>query len=159
MIHVPLRDIRDKVEQSIIQQRDKCIADTRRKWKHDFFLIIQYLPKKKGDQKGVQINVAALETIPTPTYDTTLFKYNYKKDELELLWSLPAQEYALNLYHNKERAHPDDYPLLAHVVNYFDGTIFKMIAQWENSDGTLKREREHAARDIGVSSSRIITGS
>ena len=153
MIYAPLTDVRSKVEQTIIQRRDQCIQDTVKKWKHDFYIIIQYLPKKKAEQKGVQINIAALEAIPTPTYDTTLFKYNYNTQQLDLLWSLPSEQYARNLYANKESVMPEDYPLLEQVVNYYDGTLFKMIAQWENSDGTVKREREHASRDLGKSGS------
>lgn len=153
MIYAPLSDVRSKVEQTILQRRDQCIQDTVKKWKHDFYIIIQYLPKKKQEQKGVQINIAALEAIPTPTYDTTLFKYHYGTQKLELLWSLPAEQYARNLYANKEAVLPEDYPLLEQVVNYYDGTLFKMIADWENNDGTIKREREHNARDLGQSRS------
>jgi len=153
MISIPLSEIRQKVVDEITPRFNLCIEQTRARWKKDFFVIIQSLPKKKAEVPGVQINIAALEALPTPIFDTDMFFYEYETGELELIWSLPSEQYALNMYQNIEKVHPDDWPLLQHVVNYYDGTLFKMIAEWENRDGTIKREREHASRDLGQSRS------
>lgn len=148
MITAPLYEVRDKVEKALVERLCLCIQDTRKKWAHDFFIIVQYLPKRKQEQQGIQINVAALEAIPTPTFDTTLFKYSYETESLDMLWTLPNEHYAINLYQNREHVAPEDYAILDQVIKYYDGTIFKMIAEWENSSGTIKREREHTSRDI-----------
>ncbi len=76
------------------------------------------------------------KSCPTPMFDQVVYKYDSKKDTLDMLWCLPNKEESLNYYHNKDRVPVSEYSLLQQVMDYFDGSIFALVDRMEIEDGT-----------------------
>jgi hypothetical protein len=87
-------------------------------------------------------------TCPTPFFDQSVFKYDYKEEKLTYIWTVPCKDAA---YHLKEFAIEvvkEERELLYMVLKYFDGTLLKIAKKLngETSDLdviiTMKSEEE-----------------
>lgn len=143
-VMVDLADIKPKIINNYEQRVIKCIEDTRKECPTDFFVIAQHKPVRRGQERGLITNIKPCFAMPTPTFDTTLYHYIHAADDLKLIWTLPAEEYALNLYHNRHQVAPEDYSLLDYVLKYFDGTLFNIVDEWEQQHERYIREQRNA---------------
>lgn len=99
----------------------------------DFFIDVIW--RKRSKERGGLIKQAiALENIPTPHFNQTVYIYHRSAEEVEMLWSVPAQEVCLAYYNHRHAVPPSDYPLLEQVIRYFDGTLFKIVDTYDKKN-------------------------
>ena len=103
----------------------------------DFFVDVIWR-KKRAARGGLAKEALALENIPTPHYNQTVYLYHRAVDELEMLWTVPPQEVCLAYYHNKHLVPASEYSLLEQVMNFYDGTLFKLIDKYDK-----KKEKKY----------------
>lgn len=76
-------------------------------------------------------------TCPTPNYDQSVYRFDRMKDELEYVWTLPDRESAFDLIANALTIEDEYRELLQYVLDFKDGTLFK-LAQTLNNEDSLK---------------------
>jgi len=112
-----------KVDCSTIKGHDIC--DSRESMDGDFYVAA--LVKKERLLANVLRNYfVPTISCPTPHFDQTVYRYNHKKDDIEYLWTVPDEETCEIFRENKKIIVPAEHGLLAMVLAYYDGTLFRM---------------------------------
>ena len=80
---------------------------------------------------------------PTPDYDQTLYKYSHKQESLTFLWVIPSRDTCQLLKDNALQVVPEERELLGFVLNFADGSLFKLAKKLngEVEDSSLLQER------------------
>jgi len=64
-------------------------------------------------------------TCPRPCNEQTAYKYHYKDERLEFLWSVPNSDVCRIFYNNPEYVGPEDYDVLRTVIDFRDGGLYR----------------------------------
>lgn len=64
-------------------------------------------------------------TCPEPSLDQTVYKYDHKKQDDDLLWQIPDLVTVTFFYRNKLNIVPEQRELLQYVLDFLDGTLHK----------------------------------
>lgn len=113
-----------QVDCSSIEGHDEC--KKRDALVGDFF--VQALIKKEKLLDNVIRNYfIPTQACPTPHFDQTLYRYNSKKEDVEFLWVIPDQETCEIFHENKHIIVPAEQGLLKYVLDYYDGTLFRLM--------------------------------
>ena len=109
----------------------KAVENGKKEFDSGNFFIDVIWRKKKSERGGIRKDALWLKNIPTPHFNQTVYLYHRDIDDVEVLWSLPDQDTCTAYYHNRNHVPPSDYPILTQVMNYFDGTIFRLVDTFE----------------------------
>ncbi len=103
------------------------VAKGKQKYNKDFY--IEFVTKKERLMPQILPRIWAIprQTCPTPFYDQDCYKYNYKDDVLEFIWSVPSPETARYLKENALFLDDDSRELLKFVLDYDDKTLYKLM--------------------------------
>lgn len=69
------------------------------------------------------------KTCPTPFYDQSVYRYNWKDDNIEYLWSLPDLDNANYLASHCLTVPEELKQLMGFVMDYYNGDLFKRCKQ------------------------------
>lgn len=112
-----------KVDCSSIENHGEC--KNRSALEGDFY-VAALLKKEKLLQNVLRNYFIATKSCPTPTFDQTIYKYNFKKEAIEFLWVVPDQETALTLKDNKQIVVLEERGLLQFVLDYYNGNLHRI---------------------------------
>lgn len=91
----------------------------------DFFLVV--LTKKEKLMPNVLRNYFFFRnSCPTPDYDQTVYQYLKNSDAIEFLWTIPSKDTCHLLIDNKLQVAPEEFELLNFVLQFEDGTLYKL---------------------------------
>jgi len=110
----------------------------QKKYPNDFF--VEVITKTEPLMKNVLRNYFIDRlTCPTPNYDQAVFRYNNEAESVEFIWVIPSRDACFHLKNNAVEVHPDEKELLKCVLDFDDGTLFKMCKKFNNEkeDSTL----------------------
>jgi hypothetical protein len=62
---------------------------------------------------------------PPPNYDQSVFRFNQETGNLEHLWTIPDRNLCIGMMEDKALVAIEEWPLLANVVKFADGTLSK----------------------------------
>ena len=103
--------------------RENCLS--RKASDGDFYVSI--LTKKERKLENVLRNYFVVtKDCPTPFFDQSVWKYNYKLGDLVYLWTVPNQETALILKKNRSIVHPEEHWSLKFVLDYYNGDLHRL---------------------------------
>jgi hypothetical protein len=103
----------------------QCINDNKAKFPDRMFIVV--LTKKEKLLQNVLRNYFfARSSCPTPDYDQTVYQYNYIRDDVEFLWTVPARDICHELRDNALSCPDDEKELLGYVLSFGDGTLFQL---------------------------------
>lgn len=105
------------------------------------FYIVAILKKERLLENVLRNYFIPTLSCPTPHFDQTVYKYDYKKESLEFLWVVPDQETCEIFRENKDKIVPEEQGLLNFVLKYYDGTLFNMAKK-------LNGESAHAGVEL-----------
>jgi len=104
---------------------DECVEIHKKKFGSDFFLVV--LVKKEKTLKNVLRNYFfGRLSCPTPNYDQIVYKYDIKKDSLELIWVIPDRPACHYMIKNKLIVDKSQWELLSYVLKFKDGSLFTL---------------------------------
>lgn len=101
------------------------------------FFIAALLKKEKLLENVLRNYFVPTKACPTPTYDQTVYKYNDAKGEIEFMWVVPDRETCLTFKENKNIIVPEERGLLQFVLDFYDGTLYRKMKQFNGEDVTL----------------------
>jgi hypothetical protein len=116
-----------KVECLNIEGHDQC--KDRVALEGDFFVSV-LLKKEKLLENVLRNYFVPTKTCPTPCYDQTVYRFDENKQELEFLWVVPDRETCLTFKENKNIIAPQEQGLLKFVLEFYDGTLYKMCKKY-----------------------------
>ena len=84
------------------------------------------------------------KSCPTPGYDQSVFRYNWKDDNIEYLWTLPDMDNANFLASHCLEVPYQQRQLLGYVMDYYDGILLQRCKQYNNEqrDSNLLEGKE-----------------
>lgn len=101
------------------------VEEGKKVYQGDFFIVVE--TKKEPKMHNVLRNYFFFrQTCPTPTYDNTVYKYNYDDDNIEFLWVLPSKPIYQMIKDNFLKLTPDHKELIQFVLDDSDGTLLKI---------------------------------
>lgn len=106
-----------------LDMHDQC--STRQAMKADFF-VVALLKKEKLLENVLRNYFIATKDCPTPTYDQTVYRYNYSKGDIEFLWVIPDRETCLTFLENKDKIVPSERMLLQFVLDFYDKKLLQL---------------------------------
>lgn len=121
-----------KVDCSSIEGHDAC---KDRVAMSGNFYIAALLKKEKLLQNVLRNYFVPTISCPTPHFDQTVYLYNYEKDDIEFLWVVPDKETSEIFRENRLKIVPNERGLLKFVLDYYDGTLFR-LAKRLNGEST-----------------------
>jgi len=129
----PAHELAEEGHAGFVKMIEKAIANGKKEYQHDFFIDVIWR-KRRSERGGLIKQALWLKTIPTPHYNQTVYLYDHKADDVQMLWSVPDQNTCNAYYHNRNHVPVSDYPILTQVMNYFDGTLFRLVDSYEQKN-------------------------
>jgi hypothetical protein len=108
-----------------------CYYKNKDRYKHDFALVVLLLNHRAMD-KMKRAKYFTRHTVPSPDYDQIVFYCRKNKDIPEYLWTVPDIETCNRMMAYKYQVPPEEYGLLQHVLDFYDGTLLKKAKFYNN---------------------------
>lgn len=103
---------------------EECIESGKKDWPGNFYIVV--ITKKERLLENVLRNFFfSRQTCPTPDYDQTVYHYVRSAGVIEYMWTLPAKNVCEYMRDNHHLIPPDEYGLLKHVTDFYDGTLLR----------------------------------
>ena len=135
-------EIQRKMQEDWCNQIDLCISSNMHEYMDDFFVVI-ITKRERLMQNVIRNYFCARSTCPTPDYDQTVYKYHRKEGMVEYIWTIPDKETCLYLKNNSLFVAPEEKDLLNFVLDFADGTLFKLACEL-NGDAKILESYEGA---------------
>jgi len=117
--------------------RDTCDKEcVNRAGLNGVFFIETLTKKEKILANTLRNYFIPRRSCPTPHFDQTLYRYDALKDDVEFIWCIPDQETCEIFRENKHIIVPKERDLLKNVLAYYDGSLFRMMKQFNNEKET-----------------------
>ena len=129
---VPLKELGQDMLSDYMENLWIAVDRGKKELWADFFVVV--LQKKERLLDNVVRNQFLYRSsCPTPTYNQSVFRYSFKDDELEYVWSLPDKSSCFMLKANALMVAPEERDMLKFVLDFFDGTL-DTLAQTYNKE-------------------------
>ena len=104
----------------------ETIEKTKKAWPNkDFFVVV--ITKQERLMPNVFRNYFFTRfSCPTPDYDQTLYKYNFRDDIVDFVWVIPSRDTCMHLKENALLVVPEERGLLEYVLLFADGSLAKL---------------------------------
>ena len=112
------------VDCSDIKGHERCV---QRSAMEGSFFVTSVIKKEKLLSNVIRNYFIPTKDCPTPTYDQTVYRVDDKKEEIQFLWVIPDRETCLTLSENKDIVVPQERSLLQFVLDFYDGTLYRMM--------------------------------
>jgi len=130
----PLHSPDEQMKEQLSEYEDNvnlCIKENKNKFTDKFFVIV--ITKKEKLMSNVIRNYFfARNSCPTPDYDQIVYKYDTKKDSIELLWVVPDKKTCIYMKSHTPLIDPSQFSLLSYVLRFADGSLFKLSKSLNN---------------------------
>lgn len=116
-----------KIDCSSIEGHKECAS--RIAFEKDFFIVV-LLKKEKLLENVLRNYFITTLACPTPHFDQTVYRYDHKKEDVEFIWVVPDKETCEILSSNATIIVPEERQLLRMVLDYYDGTLFRIAKKF-----------------------------
>lgn len=130
--------IQREMQKEYLDNLLECTSEHRKVFPGNFFVVV--LTKNEKLLPNVFRNYFfARISCPTPDYDQSVFKFDSETQDLIFLWSIPSKDACIHLKENAILVAPEERDLLSCVLNFADGTLYKLAKQLnrEHSDTNI----------------------
>lgn len=132
------------VDCSTLPGHDSC--KDRVSFEGSFFISV-ILKKEKLLENVLRNYFIPTKVCPTPSYDQTLYRYDDVKGSIEFIWVVPDRETALTFKENIAVIAPEERGLLKHIIDFYDGTLFRKMKSFNgesmNLGGSLESDDKY----------------
>ncbi len=121
-------EIEQAMQEDYVDELITCALTFAKKYIGDFYVVV--ITKNEKLLPNVFRNYfAARVSCPTPDYDQSVFKYHYHSETIEYIWTIPSKDACIYLKENALQVHPTEEQLLRFVLEFADGTLYKLAKQ------------------------------
>jgi hypothetical protein len=114
-----------------------CMDDGKKAYQSDFYIVV--ITKKEKLMSNVLRNYFChRSTCPTPDYDQAVYHYVRSLDGLDFLWVIPDKDTCVLLKSNQYNVAPEEWGLLRYVLQFADGTLFKLAKRLNKEELQVK---------------------
>ena len=102
---------------------DKCVK-AHTNWQEPYYIVI-HQKKEKLLENVIRRYFIGRQSLPTPQWDQTVWRFNPKNGNLEFVWTLPDENTAKWLAANPKEIHEDMHELLAFTTDFLTQRLYK----------------------------------
>ncbi|MFI5332620.1 MAG: hypothetical protein ACHQVS_00805 [Candidatus Babeliales bacterium] len=114
-----MREQLDKYDENLIE----CVEKSKKEYAGDFYVVV--ITKKERLLENVIRNYFfSRQSCPTPDWDQTV--YYVSRYAIEYMWCIPSREICQEFIHNPLFVPDEEKELLKHVLDFNDGTLFRL---------------------------------
>ncbi len=129
-------DTQREADKEYFVEIDKCVA-THKSW-HDPWYIVIHHKKEHLLENVIRRYFIARQSMPTPQWDQTVWRYEPNTTDLIFLWVLPDENTAKWMAANPADIHPEQHHLLSYVLECLDKTLYRKYYSKFHSDDKFK---------------------
>lgn len=118
-------ELEREMQKDYLDNLMSCVQEGSKIYYTDFYVVV--LTKRERLMSNVLRNYFLHRiSCPTPDYDQAVFKVDRSSQTVIYLWSIPSQDACHHLKDNALYVHPQEKQLLQFVLDFADGTLFKV---------------------------------
>ncbi len=126
-------EIQKAMQEEYLKELIQCLNIHKPLLIGNFFLVV--ITKNEKLMPNVFRNYfSARQSCPTPDYDQSVFMYNRADDAIEYVWTVPSKDACHHLKDNALLVHPEERQLLKFVLEFADGTLYKLCKKLNNEE-------------------------
>lgn len=111
----------------------ECVSNSEKKFGLDTNFFIVVITKKEPLLENVLRNYfIGRTTCPSPDYDQAVHHFHAKSGDLELIWVIPSRDTCYFMLDNALTIPHEQKELLSYVIEFKDGTLFKVMKKLNN---------------------------
>lgn len=130
-------EIQREAHKDYCKHLEECIYKHKKFFMNDFYVVV--ITKQERLMHNVIRNFfAARLSCPTPTYDQTVYKFNYKDNSIEFLWVVPSKDTCEYLASNALIVDNDERVLLGFVIDFYNNTLLNKAKKLNGEDTISK---------------------
>lgn len=129
----------DAIEQQREMQQDyidnlvECVERYKKIFPNDFYMEV-LTSNVLSFPNVIRNRFYGKLACPTPKHDRTVYKYHYKDEQIEFLWTIPSQEACVYLRNNVLLIDKEEKELLNFVLDFDDGTLLAKVRELNNEN-------------------------
>ena len=117
-------DTQREVDKTYFEECWKCITrEPHKNWKDPWYLTVLY-KKERLLENIIRRYFFGRQSLPTPEYDQTVWRYNPVTTDLNYLWTIPDKNTTLWMYSNPKDIPFDQQYLKQFVFDFIDGKLY-----------------------------------
>ena len=120
-------DTQREADKEYFNEIEKCAA-AHTSWDDPYYIIV-HQKKEQLLENVIRRYFLGRQSLPTPQWDQTVWRYYPKNGDLEFIWTLPDENTAMWMADNPQDIHPEQHGLLAFVLNFLDKKLFNHFYQ------------------------------
>ena len=109
-----------------------CVDAHKKVWPSQNFYIVAITKRERLMSNVIRNFFLGRLSCPTPDYDQAVYFYNCGNDDLEFLWVIPSRQACFYFISHPLEIAPEESHLLRYVLNFADGSLFKMAQKRNN---------------------------
>ncbi len=118
---IPAKDMQHEMGKSILNEIEDIIKNHKDYAKK--YYILQMLIRERTMRNVIRSKLIVRKTRPRPDYDTSLFSFDNRTDELRYHWSIPDEGTCEFFLHSKSELKKEELQLLTYIEKFADGTL------------------------------------
>lgn len=117
-------DTQQEIDKKYFSEIEECVKKHKGKpnFEGDFFIVV-IVKKERLMENVVRRYFVARQTLPTPAYDQTVWRYR-KGGQLEYIWTIPDHNTCQEMYHHPEKVPVDERWLYGMVSAFMCGRLY-----------------------------------
>jgi len=118
-------DTQREIDKQYFQQIEECVKNHKGKlgFTGDFFVTV-ISKKERVMENVVRRYFIARESLPTPNYDQTVWRFNQKAGDLQYLWTVPDHNTCQEMFNNPMIVPESEDWLLQMVQLFMTGRLY-----------------------------------
>ncbi len=116
-------DTEREINKDYFEQIEICIKRYP-DWRKPYYVIV-HTKKEKLLQNVIRRSFFGRQSLPTPQWDQTVWRYYPSSSDLEFLWTLPDENTAMWMADHINEIHPEQHELLQFVLDCLDKKLYK----------------------------------
>lgn len=115
-------DTQREMDKEYFSELQNCV-NTHKSWDTPFYIVV-HCKKERLLENVVRRYFIGRQTLPTPQWDQTVWRYNPKNGDLQFLWVLPDENTAKWLAGNPYEVHQEHEELLSFVIEFLNKRLY-----------------------------------
>lgn len=131
-------DTEREVNKEYYKEISKCI-DNHPNMKDPYYIVV-LIKKERLMENVVRRYFIARESLPTPQWDQTVWRFDPSCGDLRFIWCLPDENTAKWMAGNTHEVPPEHYELLKFVLELLDKKLYdRFLEQFHKDDNVNKK--------------------
>jgi hypothetical protein len=132
--NIHIIDQQRKMQEGYIKDLIDAVERGKKKYINSDFFVDVITKKEPLMENVLRSYFVDRKTCPTPNYDQAVYRYVHSQEQVEFVWVIPDRETCFMLRQNALIIAPEERDLLKFVLDYDNGTLFKLCKKFNGEE-------------------------